>query len=308
MDAIGKLGERTLEQGSNGGVVVDDNRSRKKESVIMMKQLLNKPLSAIGLAIILIIMLMVIFPSQLSSYNPNEIHLSQKLLPPSREHPFGTDNYGRDIFARVAYGSRLSIVISITAVGISLVIGVPLGIISGYYEKKTDLVLMRVMDVILAFPIFIFAMSLAASLGAGIAATIYATGIAGIPQYTRLVRAQTLSVKKNQYIEAATAAGASDFQIMFEHVLPNVLSPVIVLATLGMGNAILISAGLSFIGLGVKPPTPEWGIIISEGRDYLMQGYWWLAGFPGFAIMSTVLGFNLLGDGLRDILDPRLRR
>ena len=305
---MGEKRGKTLERGSSGGGIVDDIRYKLKEPVFMMKQLLRKPLSAIGLTIILLTLVMVIFPSQLSRYDPNDIQLSEKLLPPSGEHLFGTDNYGRDIFTRVVHGSRLSIVISITAVGISLLIGVPLGIISGYYEKSIDLVMMRVMDVILAFPIFIFAMSLAASLGAGIAATIYATGIAGIPQYARLVRAQTLSVKKNQYIEAAIAAGASDFQIMFEHVLPNVLSPVIVLATLGMGNAILISAGLSFIGLGVKPPTPEWGIIISEGRDYLMQGHWWLAGFPGFAIMSTVLGFNLLGDGLRDILDPRLRR
>lgn len=281
---------------------------KTREYRFLMKLLIKKPLSALGLVIILIILIMAIFPFQITKYYPNEIKLDEKLQPPSVNHFFGTDNYGRDIFTRVVYGCRLSIFISITAVGISSIIGVPFGIISGYYGKKMDIIFMRGMDIILAFPIFIFAMSLAASLGAGIAATIYATGIAGIPQYARLVRAQTLSVKENQYIEAARASGASDIQIMFNHVLPNVFSPVIVLATLGMGNAILISAGLSFIGLGVRPPTPEWGVIISEGRDYLMQGYWWLAGFPGLAIMATVLGFNLVGDSLRDIFDPRLRR
>jgi peptide/nickel transport system permease protein len=283
-------------------------KEQTRELRFSMKIIFKNPLSIIGLTIVACLLFVAIFGPQIAPYNPIEINLDEKRQPPSMTHLFGTDNYGRDIFSRILYGAGISLYIAITAVGLSTIIGTSIGIISGYYGGKVDVIVMRVMDVILAFPGLILAMGIASALGSGVTGAIYATGIVGIPGMARVVRAQTLSIRENQYVEAARASGASDLQIMMSHILPNVLSPIIVLATLRLGNAILIAAGLGFIGLGVQPPTPEWGVMVSEGRHYLIVGDWWMATFPGLAIAITVLGFNLFGDGMRDILDPRVRR
>jgi len=283
-------------------------KDQTKELRFAMKVVFKNPLSMIGLIIISILVFVAIFGPYIAPYNPNEINLDDKRQPPNMVHLFGTDNYGRDIFSRVLYGAGISSYIAITAVGISTIIGISLGIISGYYGSTVDVIIMRVMDMMLAFPSLILAMGIAAALGVGVTGAIYATGIVGIPGIARLVRGQVLSIRETQYIEAAHATGASDIQIMLNHILPNVLSPIIVLTTLRLGGAILTAAALGFIGLGVKPPTPEWGAMISDGRNYLIVGDWWMATFPGLAIAIAVLGFNLFGDGLRDILDPRVRR
>jgi peptide/nickel transport system permease protein len=283
-------------------------KDQVKELSFSIRVVLKNPLSIIGLIIIATLIFVAIFGPQIAPYDPIGINLDDKRQPPSMKHLFGTDNYGRDIFSRVLYGAQISVYIAITAVGLSAVIGVLLGIVSGYYGNKVDTIIMRIMDMMLAFPSLILAMGIASALGVGVTGAIYATGIVGIPGIARLVRGQVLSIRENQYIEAARATGANDIQIMLNHIMPNVLSPVIVLTTLRLGGAILTAAGLGFIGLGVKPPTPEWGAMVSEGRNYLIVGDWWMATFPGLAIAVTVLGFNLFGDGLRDILDPRMRR
>jgi peptide/nickel transport system permease protein len=283
-------------------------KDQTKELRFSINVIFKNPLSIIGLTIITILIFVAIFGPQIAPYNPIEINLDDKRQSPNMTHFFGTDNYGRDILSRVLYGASISVYIAITAVGLSAIIGTSLGIISGYYGDKVDTIIMRIMDMMLAFPSLILAMGIAAALGIGVMGAIYATGIVGIPGMARLVRGQVLSIRENQYIEAARATGASDIQIMLNHVLPNVISPIIVLTTLRLGGAILTAAALGFIGLGVKPPTPEWGAMVSEGRNYLIVGDWWMATFPGLAIAVTVLGFNLFGDGLRDILDPRLRR
>ena len=219
----------------------------------------------------------------------------------------GTDDMGRDILSRIIYGSRISIMVGVVVVAISLSIGVPLGAISGYFGGKIDSILMRITDIFLGLPSLVLALAIAAALGRGIMNTMIAISITWWPWYARLVRGQTLSIREMGYIEAARAAGGSSFRIVLTHVLPNCISPIIVTASMDMGYTILAAAALGFIGLGAQPPSPEWGLMVSIGRTYMMN-YPWVATFPGLAILITVLGFNLVGDGLRDLLSPRLRR
>lgn len=270
---------------------------------LIRKSLLTK----IGLAIITCLLFIAIFASVLAPYDPFKVETGNRLKPPSSEHLLGTDDMGRDILSRILYGSRISIMVGVVVVAISLSLGVPLGAISGYFGGKIDSALMRITDIFLGLPSLILALAIAAALGRGIMNTMIAISITWWPWYARLVRGQTLSIREMGYIEAAKAAGGSSFRIILTHVLPNCISPIIVTASMDMGYTILAAAGLGFIGLGAQPPSPEWGLMVSIGRTYMMN-YPWVATFPGLAILITVLGFNLVGDGLRDLLSPRLRR
>jgi len=260
----------------------------------------------IGAAILLILLFASLAAPLLSTHDPEKMMLSQVLRPPSREFPLGTDYLGRDIWTRILYGGRLSLMIGLLAVAVGLAIGVPLGAVSGYFAGRTDLFIQRIADVLLAFPGFLLSLSLVAVLGVGLQNVIIAVGIAALPSFIRLVRGSVLSIRELSYVEAARAIGVPNRAILFRHILPNAMSPVIVQATLNLGTAILLAAGLGFLGLGVRPPTPEWGTMLGEGRSYIFSA-WHVATFPGVAIFLAVLGFNLLGDGLRDALDPRLR-
>jgi peptide/nickel transport system permease protein len=243
----------------------------------------------------------------ISPHSPTDTDTISKLQGPTASHWLGTDNYGRDILSRILYGARISIWTGLIGVGISFVIGVPLGAIAAFYGGKIGDFIMRCMDVLLAFPSLILAMAIAASLGPGLTSAMIAVGIVGIPEFARLMYGQTITLKEKEFVEASKAIGVKDTTILFRHIFPNALGPILVHATLSMGFAILVASSLSFLGLGIQPPTPEWGAMISEGREYIITGQWWLVTFPGLAIATSILGFNLLGDGLRDVLDPRLR-
>lgn len=240
-------------------------------------------------------------------YSPDATGVGGLLEPPSAEHLFGTDNFGRDILSRVLAGGRVSLWTGLIAVGISLLIGVPIGAISGFFGGWLGGLLMRIMDVFLAFPSLVLAMAIAAALGPGLSSAMIAVGIVGIPEFARIVYSQTRSLRERDFVEAGRALGLRDRTILMRHIIPNSMAPIIVRSTLGMGYAILTAASLSFIGLGAQPPLAEWGVMISDGRGYIISGEWWITLFPGIAIATSILGFNLLGDGLRDVLDPRLR-
>jgi ABC-type dipeptide/oligopeptide/nickel transport system permease subunit len=259
-----------------------------------------------GLVIVAAFVLATIVAPIVLPYNPNEANFEQVLLRPSAGHPFGTDQLGRDLLTRVVFGARVSFLIGILAVGLSAVIGVPVGLLSGYHGGTFDITAQRVVDLMLSFPGFLLALTLIAVLGVGVTNVVVSVALATAPVYVRLVRGVALSVKSQVYIEAAHAIGVPESRIIARHLLPNCLPPVIVQSTLQLGTAILTAAGLGFLGLGVKPPTPEWGTMLGEGQTYLFSS-WYIATFPGVAIFLTVMAFNLLGDGLRDALDPRMK-
>ncbi|MGP0576892.1 ABC transporter permease [Paenibacillus peoriae] len=269
--------------------------------------LFGNKLALIGFIFIVCWTLIAILSSWIVPHDPYVTDPANKLLPPSVEHWFGTDNYGRDILSRVIYGARISIWTGMIAVSISFIIGVPLGAIAGFYGGRMGSIIMRCMDILLAFPSLVLAMAIAAAMGPGLMSALIAVGIVGIPEFARLIHGQTISLREKEFVEASRAIGVTNGTILFRHILPNALAPLLVNATLGMGFAILTSASLSFLGLGVKPPIAEWGAMISEGRAYIISGEWWIVTFPGLGIATAILGFNLLGDGLRDVLDPRLR-
>jgi ABC-type dipeptide/oligopeptide/nickel transport system permease subunit len=247
-----------------------------------------------------------LFAPLLFSGNPSAPNLIMSLEGPSAQHPLGTDELGRSILGRIIWGSRVSLMIAIGVVAVGLFVGVPFGLISGYYGGKADFGIQRVTDMMLAFPGFLLALGLVAVLGVGIKNTVVSIGISMVPIYIRLVRGCVLTVREQVYVEAARAVGTRDFKIILKHILPNVMVPITVQTSLGMGNAILFAAGLGFLGIGVQPPTPEWGAMLGSGRAYLFNAPH-VATFPGIAIFLSVLSFNLLGDGLRDALDPRFK-
>ena len=266
----------------------------------------NKP-AMICLVLLILLVLCAIFADVIAPYGPDDQNLRAKLIAPCAEYPFGTDDYGRDILSRVIYGSRPSLLVAAISVSISCLVGTVIGCLAGFYGKVTDNVLMRLVDVLQSIPSMLLAISIAAMLGNGLVNAMIAVGIGAIPGYARLVRASILSIKEQEYIEASRSVGASDFHIIFSHVLPNCLAPIIVQATMSIARAITAAAGLSFIGLGVQPPTPEWGSMLSAGRAILRQ-YPHVVVFPGLAIMLTVFCINIFGDGLRDTLDPKLKK
>ena len=271
-----------------------------------LRRLRQQPLSIFSAILVCVLILTAIFGPLLAPYDPNDIDMANRFAPPSLEHPFGTDDFGRDILSRVMVGARVSLMVGIIAVGLSATVGSALGLLAGYMGRLTDEVIMRAMDILFAFPAILLAIAIMAALGRGVGNAMIAIGIVYIPIFARITRGSVLSVREEVYIEAARSIGSTDGRIMTRHILPNILSPIIVEITLSLSFAILAEAALSFFGLGTQPPDPSWGRMLSEGRAYFQQSVW-LAIFPGLAIMLTVLGFNLLGDGLRDALDPRLK-
>ena len=268
----------------------------------------RSPLSVIGTFVILGLIVIAIIAPLLAPHDPLAQELQTlRLKAPTVEHPFGTDQLGRDIFSRVIWGSRISLRIALIVALISGPTGLITGVVSGFFGGRIDEVLMRITDMFLAFPKLILAMAVASALGPNLNNAILAIAVASWPAYARLARGETLVIREHDYVEAARALGASNFRILLRHVLPMCLPTIIVRVSLDMGGIILTAAGLGFIGFGAQPPTPEWGIMVSDGRNFLHE-QWWVSTFPGIAILIVVLGFNLLGDGVRDILDPRQKR
>ncbi|MEM8540128.1 MAG: ABC transporter permease [Pseudomonadota bacterium] len=267
----------------------------------------DNPVTMLAFAMLAFFFGCAFFGPALVPYDPLATNAAHALEPPSWAHWFGTDNLGRDVFSRVIVATRLDLTISVAAVALSFVIGSILGSIAGYWGGWLDAVLNRFLDTIMAFPLFVLAMGVVAALGNTVENIIYATAIINIPFYARLVRAE-VNIRRNAgFAQAAKLAGASDLRVLAQHIFPNALPPMMVQVSLNLGWAILNAAGLSFIGLGVRPPTPEWGIMVAEGANFIVSGEWWLAVFPGLWLMLAVFTFNLLGDGLRDIVDPRKR-
>jgi len=260
----------------------------------------------VGGALIITYVLSAVFAPLLFRGNPSAPNLINSLEPPSMQNPLGTDELGRSILGRIIYGSRISLIIAVGVVFVGMVFGIPLGLISGYYGGKIDFLIQRATDTMLAFPGFLLALALVAVLGVGVRNTCISIGISMIPMYIRLVRGCVLTVREEVYVEAARAVGTRDAVILLRHILPNVMVPITVQTSLSMGTAILFAAGLGFLGIGVQPPTPEWGAMLGSARSYLFHAPH-VATFPGIAIFLAVLSFNLLGDGLRDALDPRFK-
>lgn len=267
----------------------------------------HNPLTLFGLVIIALFIIIGVFAHCIAPYDPTVIDPIHSLEPPSSAFLFGTDQYGRDVFSRIIYATRMDLFIAVTSVTLAFTVGTLLGAIAGYYRGVFDAIIMRMIEVLMAFPPFVLAMGTAAAMGAGTANIIYVVALIQTPIYVRLVRSEIMSLRERPYVEAARCMGNSGPIIIFAHLLPNSLPPLLVQVALNLSWAILNAAGLSFIGLGVQPPTPEWGSMINEGMGFMMAGKWWLFMFPGAAIFITILSFNLLADGLRDIFDPRLR-
>ena len=259
-----------------------------------------------GMLMMIVIFLVAILAAGLSPYDPDKTDVSLKLRPPSSDHYLGTDQLGRDVFSRMLHGSRISLTVGFIAVAISIFVGVLVGATAGYYGGWADSFLMRFVDTMLCFPSFFLILTIVALLGPNIINIMVVIGITSWEGTARFVRAEFLSLRERDFVQAARSLGVKDLRIIFRHILPNALAPVFVTATLGVASAILIEASLSFLGFGVQPPAPSWGNILTEGRTYIFDA-WWLTVFPGFAILFAVLSFNLVGDGLRDALDPRLR-
>jgi peptide/nickel transport system permease protein len=260
----------------------------------------------VGASILVLVVGSAVLAAQIAPYNPIDQAFADQLRAPSQVHFFGTDEFGRDIFSRVIYGARIALVIGVLADGIAALLGILLGVVSGYFGGNVDAAIMRVADVMLAFPYLLLAMIVVAILGPSLTNAMIAIGIVYTPQFARLVRGAVLAIREQEFVEAAGAVGAGAVRILARHIVPNILSPIIVMATLTVGFTIVETAGLSFLGLGASPPTPEWGSMLATGRSFMLTSPW-IATFPGLAILVTVVGFNLVGDGLRDLLDPRLR-
>ncbi len=270
------------------------------------RQIVRNPLSLTGLVIIVALVLLAILAPYIAPCDPFATDPINKLEPPSLTHLMGSDGLGRDIFTRVLYGTRISLWIAVLILLLAGVLGTTVGILAGYLGGFWDNLLMRVTDIFMAFPRLILAMAIAAALGPSLTNVVIAISFSAWTVFARLARSRAIAVREEDYVEAARAVGASNFRIILRHILPMAISPVIIQGTISMGGIILTAAGLGFLGFGAQPPTPEWGVMVSDGRNFMPHG-WWVSTFPGLAIMVTVLGFNLLGDGIRDILDPRMR-
>lgn len=273
---------------------------------MVLRRLLAHRIGMIGLGVILFIIFIAIMAPWIATHNHLKIDITNRELPPSKEFLFGTDEYGRDIFSRVVYGARISLYISLLSVLVATVFGVIIGAIAGYYGGWTDLIIMRCIDAIMSFPAILLALGIMAVRGCSLFNVVLALGFVYIPRFARIVHGSVLSLKEKEFVEAAVVMGSSDLFILFRHILPNCMAPLIVQATVSLAYAILAEASLSFLGLGAPPPAPSWGNILSDARDFMLYAPW-MAVFPGIAITITVLGFNMFGDALRDVLDPRLR-
>lgn len=282
---------------------------KRSQAVEVWKRLLRNKMAVAGLVILAILVLGAVFANVIADYDTKVVaqDFTALLQGPSAAHPCGTDEFGRDIFARLLHGSRISLVVGMISVSISLIVGGALGAFAGYYGGTIDNIIMRVMDILLAVPSILLAITIVAALGTSLVNVMLAIGISGVPNFARIVRAAVMGVKDQEFVEASAAIGAKSPTIIFREILPNCLAPIIVQATLSVAGAILSTASLSFIGLGVQPPSPEWGAMLSSGRSYIRDAVH-LTLFPGLAIVITILALNLLGDGLRDALDPRLKQ
>ena len=280
----------------------------KQERFVLWKRFCENKIALVSLVVMILIILCAVFADQIVSYDKviNQ-SLLERLQPPSAAHPFGTDGYGRDIFARVIHGTRSSLTIAFSTIFFSCFAGLLLGVSCGHFGGKLDSVVMRIVDVIMCLPPILFSLSIVAALGAGMENLILAVSITMTPYFTRVIRATVMSVTSSEYIEAARASGATDWHIILRHVIPNCMGPIIVEATINLSYMIMLSSSLSFIGLGVQPPSPEWGAMLSDGRENMRYSPWVVIA-PGVAIVITSLVVNLLGDGLRDALDPRLKK
>lgn len=288
-------------------IAVDKGWARTYAWPAIRKFILTKPLGAAGGAVILLMVLTAIFADVLAPYDPFDIQQRLQFKPPSLAHWLGTDEFGRDQLTRLIYGARIALFIGLTAAFIGATGGALLGVMSAYLGGKTDLLLQRVMDVMLAFPLLILALAIVSVLGRSLPNVVLAIAIPIIPRTTRIIRSSALSVKENMFVEAARAIGSSHKRVMLQHILPNVMAPYLIMLTAQFGNAILVEASLSFLGLGTAEPTPSWGLMLSGGAPLYAEKAPWVAIFPGVAISLAVFGFNLLGDSLRDALDPKLR-
>lgn len=273
----------------------------------LLGQLVRARLAGVGLVITIVFILSALLAPVISPYSPTKQQVTNGLQPPSAQHILGTDELGRDMFSRILYGGQASLQVGFLSVSLALLVGVVLGLAAGYWSNSwVETVIMRVMDALLAFPALVLALAFVAALGPGLNNAILAIGIVNVPTYARLTRGQVLSAKEREFVEAARTVGASDVRIIVKHLLPNIASPLIVQTSLGFATAILAEAALSFLGLGVQPPTPSWGEMLNGARGYLEIDPWLIIG-PGAAIFIAVLGFNFVGDGIRDVLDPRFR-
>lgn len=275
----------------------------KNKFKVFVKRARKNKAFMIGGSIIFVFLIMALMPDVIAPYNPLEKNMELRLTSPNASHWLGTDDFGRDILSRIIHGAQISFEYGLLAVAISMIAGSTIGVLAGYFGGKLDEILMRIVDVILAFPSVLLAILIVAILGPKLENAMIAIGIVNTPSYARLLRSSTLVIKNNEYIESSIANGAGHIRIIFNHILPNCMTPIIVQATLGIGGAILEMAGLSFLGLGAQPPTPEWGAMLNNAREFIQSAPWVIT-FPGIAIILAVLSFNLLGDGLRDLLDP----
>jgi peptide/nickel transport system permease protein len=273
----------------------------------MIQMLRKSPTAVAGCVIVSLVLLAAAFAPWISPYNPVDMDLYSRLKPPSLKHPLGTDELGRDLLSRIIWGARVSLKVGVISVGIGMIFGVVLGLIGGYFGGITEKTIFSVVDLLLSMPSLLLALAIVATLGPGITQVMVAVGISLVPAFARVTRGSVLTVKEQNYVLGAKALGASHFDIMARYILPNVVTPVIVLATLNFAFALIMEAALSFLGIGVQPPDPTWGSILSDGRMSIRTASW-VSTFSGLAITLTVMGFNLLGDGLRDLLDPRIRR
>ena len=274
---------------------------------VVWKRFRGNRLALAGGVVVLVLFLLSLLAPLVTPYDPSHLDAWHVLLPPSARHWFGTDELGRDVFTRVIYGARVSLKVGFVAVGLAVLIGTSVGLVAGFYGGWADSLLMRLVDIMLCFPTFFLILAVIAMLEPSIWYIMIIIGLTGWMGVARLVRAEVLTLREREFVLAARGLGASDFRIIVHHILPNALSPVLVTATLGVAGAILTESALSFLGIGVQPPTPSWGNILTAGKEYI-EFAWWLSLFPGLAILVTVLAYNLLGEGLRDALDPRLNR
>jgi len=291
----------------NTSYILGDGSRKHSQFRDVWHRLSRNKLAMVALVIVVLLILMAVFADLIAPYDYAAQDPTAKFQYPSAQHLLGTDNYGRDLLSRLIVGGRISLLVSVLSVLFALIVGGFIGAISGYFAGTTDSIIMRLMDIIMAIPQFLLAVAVSVMLGSGVVNTAIAIAIGSMPNFARLMRASVMSIKDQEFTEAARAMGNSSMGVLFKHIIPNTLSPIIVQTTLLIGAHILAISGLSFVGLGVQPPTPEWGSIMASGRQYI-RDFWPLVTFPGVFIMLTMFGFNILGDGLRDAMDPRMKR
>ncbi len=284
------------------------NRDRFENQIEIGKMLLKSGNGVVGLAIILAFVVIAVFAPNIAPYPPNLQDVSNLFQAPSAAHIMGTDRYGRDVFSRVIFATRLDLLLAVTSITISYVIGVSIGILSGYFGKITDNIIMRIMDILLSFPSILFAIAIAISIGPGFTTVVIAVAVIAIPSFARVARSTVLSTKEELFVMGAVSIGSSRGHVMLHHILPSAIAPTVVLYSLNLGYAILISAGLTFLGVGIPPPTAEWGGMITNGLNQVISGEWWLTTFPGIFLTLAIMGFNMLGDAMREVMDVTLRR